>query len=343
MITTCDRCGIKTPFYEKGTFFMKRLESNCSSELDGFETIEDGLYAIEYDRIDDVLMALDGLKINYSKGLWQGGLSQTSTIESMFDLKELITRFRQRETVEYIQEGNFICHLQPIIDLKQNSIYGYESLLRSADPSKQIHPGKLFEVANETGLHSFLDQRARQAAIVTRLGQIEVGVKSFINFLPSTIYNPEFCLRHTFQIVEKYGIDPSDLVFEVVETEKIDDVEHLKRVLETYKRQGMKVALDDVGSGFATIEMLQLLQPDIVKIDRSYVQNCDYDEQNQAFLEKVRHISHNLGIKVLAEGIERKEELLYCRDIGIDYVQGFYIGKPSLHAAIPDLNELVGI
>jgi EAL domain-containing protein (putative c-di-GMP-specific phosphodiesterase class I) len=91
-----------------------------------------------------------------------------------------------------------------------------------------LSPGKLFEVATKTGLHSLLDQRAREVAVKARVGKVPAGTKSFINFLPSTIYNPDFCLQHTFKIVEKYQINPEDLVFEVVETEKIVNIGHLK-------------------------------------------------------------------------------------------------------------------
>ncbi|WP_456271760.1 EAL domain-containing protein [Bacillus sp. AK031] len=184
-------------------------------------------------------------------------------------------------------------------------------------------------------MHSLLDQRAREAAIRCRKGNVENGIKSFINFLPSTIYNPEFCLKHTFSIVEKYKVDPSDLVFEVVETEKIVDIDHLKNVFAVYRREGMKVALDDVGSGFATLEMLGQIKPDYVKVDRSYVSHCDSIRENQAFLKEVSHISKELGIKVLAEGIERKEEFDYCKTVGIDLAQGYYIGKPEEKARQP--------
>lgn len=115
----------------------------------------------------------------------------------------------------------------------------------------------------------------------------------------------------------------------MVETEKIIDIEHLKNVFATYKRSGMKVALDDVGAGFSTVDMLTLLQPDYVKIDRHYIQNCDQEKEKQHFLKEVIHIANELSIHVLAEGIERKEELDYCREIGIPLAQGYYIGKPS--------------
>ena len=239
-------------------------------------------------------------------------------------LDELTMRIKYADVVQCITTEPLTSYLQPIININTKDVFAYECLLRS----ERFSPKQLFSVAQQTGLHTFLDRRAREEAIRAR-AKIKKGIKSFINFLPSTIYNPEFCLRHTFSIVEQYNVTPGDLVFEVVETEKIVDIDHLKNVFATYKRSGMKVALDDVGSGFSTLDMLSTLQPDYVKIDRHYIQNCDQEKEKQTFLKEVTHIANTLGIHVLAEGIERKEELEYCREIGIHFAQGYYIGKPS--------------
>ncbi|WP_078545007.1 EAL domain-containing protein [Litchfieldia alkalitelluris] len=248
----------------------------------------------------------------------------------LMPLSHLYERISNERIVSFIQNGSMVSHIQPIIDLNNDKLYGYESLLRSNDPSEIIYPSEIFKVAEITGLKSMLDQRAREEAIKARINKVEPGIKSFINFLPSTIYNPDFCLRHTFSIVEKYNISPSDLVFEVVETEKIGDIDHLKKILNTYKNSGMKVALDDVGSGYSTLDMLSELKPDYVKIDREYISFCDQDRKKQSFLDQVISITNTLGIKVLGEGIERKEEMEYCKSIGMDLAQGYYIGKPSL-------------
>jgi EAL domain-containing protein (putative c-di-GMP-specific phosphodiesterase class I) len=285
-----------------------------------------------YRNLNELETKLDALCRQLGEGAKKikAGISQYGTKPAqLLNASELFSRVNHREMVHTIQHGEFQSFQQPIINLKKgDSIYGYESLLRTAG-RVQIPPGVLFKTAEETGLMSMLDQKARESAIKARKKSIPEGIKSFINFLPSTIYNPDFCLQHTFQIVEKYGINPADLVFEVVETEKISDVDHLKKVLNTYKKRGMKVALDDVGAGFSTLEMLEALQPDYLKIDRSYIDHCDQNHENQQFLSKVMNIAEGLGIIVLAEGIERKEELEFCRSIGADLAQGYYIGRPA--------------
>ena len=123
-------------------------------------------------------------------------------------------------------------------------------------------------------------------------------------------------------MIEKYKVNPDDLVFEVVETEKIAGIDHLKKVLNVYKREGIKVVLDDAGSSFSTIEMLEQLQPDYIKIDRSYLSFCDKDETKESFIHKALETASNLGIKTLAEGIEGKKEYNYCCAAGIPLTQG---------------------
>ncbi|OLN22386.1 hypothetical protein BTO30_10020 [Domibacillus antri] len=315
----CAHCGIPLRFYEPGRLFLKK-DGDAAWSMFDYEHVEE---ADKWLKSSDAKMA---------------GIGKKGAVlpEKAASFEEMVYLFEQKEAVELIESGELISYLQPIVDLRDDSIYGYESLLRTPANDKQISPGVLFSTAAKTGLHSKLDQRAREAAIRARKDQIAGNVKSFINFLPSTIYNPEFCLRHTFQVVEKYDIDPSNLVFEVVETEKIIDVLHLKKVLAVYQREGMKVALDDVGAGFSTLDMLSSLRPDYVKLDRSYISYCDQNQENQTFLNEALRIADSLGITLLAEGIERQEELDYCHASGIPLAQGYLIGKPAAEAAIPE-------
>ncbi|WP_226677618.1 EAL domain-containing protein [Rossellomorea aquimaris] len=331
----CVSCGIQMEYHEKGFFFLHNEQSHPVPMAGDFQKVEQCTYTFQYDDLNELCERLSEVEPLMVRDGWSCSINCSMKPGSFLPAEKFLPVIQHREMVNVIQQGQFKSHLQPIIALEDLSLFGYESLLRAEIGTKRINPAELFEVASLTGFHSMLDQKARKSAIECRQGQVHPGTKSFINFLPSTIYNPEFCLRHTFKIVNEFGVNPSDLVFEVVETEKIEDVNHLRSVLDVYKREGMKVALDDVGSGFATVEMLTLLKPDYVKIDRSFINHCDSDKQNQEFLRKVMKIAGELDILVLAEGIERKEELLFCKDIGIHYAQGYFIGKPTSEAMAP--------
>lgn len=113
----------------------------------------------------------------------------------------------------------------------------------------------------------------------------------------------------------------------MVENEKTADLNHLKNIFKAYKQSGMKGALDDLGTGFASIDVLKELQPDYVKFDRHSIDKCLQNEEKQLFIQTVKNILKDFGIKVLAEEIETKEEFKYCKSVGVDLSQGYYISK----------------
>ncbi len=296
-----------------------------------FQKVKKNFYRISYDcksTLKEYLSFIRSELIN-DLSVYTGSIHNTSNL-SNFDIYSLETIYNHtfyENTIKVIKSGEFTSFLQPIVSIKNSELFGYESLLRVKDQS--IFPSKLFEIARKTDMHSILDRKAREIAIKTRRNKIPPGIKSFINFLPSTIYNPEYCLKHTFAIVEKYDVNPNDLIFEVVETEKIHNVNHLKSIFTTYRSYGIKVALDDVGAGYSTLDMLAKLQPDYIKIDRQYIKDCHFNKDNQTFLKDILLLAKGLNITVLAEGIETKDEFDYLKHIGIDLAQGYYIGKPS--------------
>jgi EAL domain-containing protein (putative c-di-GMP-specific phosphodiesterase class I) len=333
-IQACKKCGMIINIPEEGYLFIKGHHESLAHHLKYWQIsyMKDTHFAVPYTSKTQLLSIIrifiervgEPFPVQVSKARHARG-------HYYFPITYLYEQLRHGQVVQLIERQSFISFLQPIIHLKNEAIFGFESLLRSSDAAVQIPPSTLFETALKTGLHSLLDQQAREAAVKARVGRIPKGIKSFVNFLPSTIYNPDFCLKHTFMLMDEYGMCPDDFVFEVVETENIEDIDHLKKIFAAYKKKGIKVALDDVGAGFSTLDMLQKLQPDFVKIDRHYISHCDTDVSKQQFLSKVIHIANELNIQIVGEGIERREELDFCREIGLHYAQGYYIGKPSLH------------
>ena len=242
---------------------------------------------------------------------------------------QFCSRVQHPDYIEIMKSSLFTNHMQPIISLRDNEISGYEFLMRPSNQKYPFYPYELFQMARESGLQSFLDSATRISSIRVSAEFLPKGIKRFINFLPSSIYDPAHCLRTTFRAVEEYDVDPNDLVFEVVETEKIEEVDHLKKIFRTYKEEGMKMALDDVGTGYATQEMLLQLKPDYAKIDRSAISFCDQDTEKQKKLLELVGVAREEGIILLAEGIERKEEADFCREAGMTFGQGYYFGKPA--------------
>ncbi|MDF2650362.1 MAG: diguanylate phosphodiesterase [Paenibacillus sp.] len=254
---------------------------------------------------------------------------------SRFQLESFAARVKHYDLVRIISDNRFGSHMQPIVDINSMQIVAYEFLLRPAEGQTPFHPYQLFEVAQQCGLHSFLDRSARISAIQTSALHLKKGIKRFINFLPSSIYNPNYCLSHTFEAIDRYHQDPHDFVFEVVETEKISEVAHLKNIFKVYKEHGIQVALDDVGAGYSTLEVLAELKPDYVKIDRDLVSYCDQDDKKKRLISDIITCAHSFGATVLAEGMERKEELAFCQSQQVTLAQGYLFGKPS-SSPLPD-------
>lgn len=327
----CSFCYQSFTVFETGFLSLKGADDATSHLLSmGFYQSADDHARLGYSSKTMLKEHLLQLKRLYPDKHWETAIHKAENpgLYPFHSFQVVFEHVMNEETVNLIQKGAFVSHLQPILHAQSGELYGYESLLRSAD--QEISPYHLFQTAQKTNMQSVLDKKAREAAIKARVSQIPAGIKSFINFLPSTIYNPEYCLKHTFDIVKKYDVSPEDLVFEVVETEKIQDMNHLKNILDTYRKNGMKVALDDLGAGFATLEILRELHPDFVKIDRNYISDCHESLEKQNFLANVINLGRKLDIQVLGEGVEKEEEFEYLKELGIDFVQGYLFGKPSI-------------
>ncbi|KKO55233.1 EAL domain-containing protein [Paenibacillus sp. DMB20] len=237
-------------------------------------------------------------------------------------------RSKHYDVFNIILGKHFTSFMQPIVN-RDETVIAYEFLLRPRQNGPSFQPHKLFEAARLIGLHSILDRAARISAIEASALWLPKGIKRFVNFLPSSIYNPEYCLTHTLDAIQRLSLDPADFVFEVVETEEVDDVKHLQAIFEVYRRNGISVAMDDVGAGYSTLEQMIRLKPDYVKIDRSLIDRCDENPEQQQFLLTIANTAREFGACVLAEGIERRQEFEFCCSIGVELAQGYLFGKPA--------------
>lgn len=233
------------------------------------------------------------------------------------------------ELTTLITKGALTTHFQPIVDLASSTIYGYESLARGVnDDGSLIYPDRLFKWAREGDMLFYLDRACRESSLKTAAVK-NIESKVFINFIPTAIYDPEHCLQSTVKWAKQLEFDPKNIIFEVIESDHVEDLDHLKRILDFYKSKGFMVALDDVGSGYSSLNMIAKLLPDIVKIDRAIIDFIDTNEVNQSIFRAITQIAHENNIIVLAEGIERAEELAFCASNGADLAQGYYFGKPT--------------
>ncbi|MDD2558490.1 MAG: EAL domain-containing protein [Desulfuromonas sp.] len=233
------------------------------------------------------------------------------------------------ELVHILEQGAIKMLFQPIIRVADMSVYAHEALARGVQSNgAMMAPGLMFDMARATGMLFNLDRQCRESAI-RAAAQKQLQSNLFINFLPTAIYNPEYCLRDTVRWAQQLNFDPASLVFEVVESEEVSDIEHLKRILRYYQERGFRVALDDVGSGYASLNKFVQLTPDIIKLDIELVRDVHKIEVKQAVAQALAHMARKSGCMLLAEGVETADEFAWFKELGVDYVQGYYFGKPA--------------
>jgi EAL domain-containing protein (putative c-di-GMP-specific phosphodiesterase class I) len=235
---------------------------------------------------------------------------------------------RRGVTVEVgvLAEAEFWSVYQPIVSLADRSVVAHEALLRGVVDGREVGGGDLFFVAEQAGWLHRLDRIGRESAVagaVPWLGDDDL----FVNFNPTSILRPQVCLASTERVVHETGIDPSQLVFEVVESHAIADRGHLVSILDHYRSLGWRVALDDVGSGWSSLSLLAAVRPEVVKLDKALVQELP-DDGARTVLKAVTDLAHQLGAVVVAEGIETERLAEEVTALGADMGQGWLFGRP---------------
>jgi EAL domain-containing protein (putative c-di-GMP-specific phosphodiesterase class I) len=250
-------------------------------------------------------------------------------LKSMHSFSHIYQKLTNNEIIELIRNGHFYSVMQPIYDIQDKKLYGYEFLLRGKINDNIISPLDIYETAYEIGLQDYLDDRARTISIVKASTLKNKNVKLFVNFLPSVIDSPNYSLKSTFDIAKLNKVSLSNIVFEVVESESIKDLNILKNIFVFYRKNGTTIAMDDIGSGYSSLNNLHKILPDFVKIDRELISFCDINSNKLIIIETIVRLCQSLNILVLAEGIERVEELRVLQNTGIRLAQGYLLGKPS--------------
>ncbi|MBD2358212.1 EAL domain-containing protein [Tolypothrix sp. FACHB-123] len=262
----------------------------------------------------------------------QGSIQpQLHDFSDMTSLQRFI-KFGQAEwLVEMLSKERFISYFQPIVLINDTSqIYGYESLLRGLDEKGNIiSPQSILKLATEAGLLPQIDQFARLNSI-NQFSRYAVSGNIFINFSPTAVYDPSSCLRSTVEAIDRAEISHERVVFEVVESDNPQDLEHLKTVLKYYRDAGFLIALDDLGSGYSSLNLLHQLRPDFVKLDMELIRNVHQDIYKGYITEKLLEITNKLNIQTVAEGIEDIEELNWLKQRGATLAQGYLIAKPNV-------------
>lgn len=231
---------------------------------------------------------------------------------------------------EIIHDGRLVTFFQPIISNKPPyRVYAYECLIRGLSKDEQlITPWQLFSAARGAGLMNRLDHAARLKSIETAR-KLNPQVRIFINFNPKFISNNLTDLAETMEAVIGSGVSPDRFVFEVVESEEIEDVGKLHEIINYCRKTGCRVALDDVGAGYNSLNNLPEVRPDYIKLDMELVKDVHKDHYKSRVASKLLELARELNLISIMEGIENLETWEWVRNHGADYSQGYLFARPA--------------
>ncbi|EJK2113962.1 EAL domain-containing protein [Vibrio navarrensis] len=227
---------------------------------------------------------------------------------------------------------DFSMAFQPIINCDTQSVFGYEALVRGLnnEPAFSI-------ISRITDENRYLfDQLCRVKAISLAA---KLGIQSMlsINFLPNAVYQPERCIRTTLEAAKKYDFPTENIMFEFTEVEKIEDSQHVERIVSYYQSLGFKTAIDDFGSGYSGLSLLADFQTNIVKLDMGLIRDIDRDTTRQSIVTHCLAMFRDLNITPLAEGIESEGEYRWLKEAEVALMQGYFFAKPGFES-LPSVN-----
>ena len=226
---------------------------------------------------------------------------------------------------------------QPIISLRDGSVLGHEALSRITDQSIMCSIEKLFGFAVKGNKIWALECLCRRKALseIFKKSKKPYKNKLFLNTSPSIIYDMKFRAGFTKEYLSEYSAQTDQIVFEVTEREAVTDLKGFVSVIDHYKSQNYRIAIDDVGSGYSGLNLVCDIQPHYIKIDMNIVRNLHKSNIKSAVVKGLVELSNLTNIKLIAEGIEDPEELEALVQLGVHYGQGYLIGYPVKSPAEP--------
>ncbi|MEK6725178.1 MAG: EAL domain-containing protein [Deltaproteobacteria bacterium] len=248
------------------------------------------------------------------------------------DMENIRSRIHQKQRIiKALGEGRFLPWFQPILYLKDNRVHHYEALARMQDEGgKILFPGEFINTAERFGMIGAIDKIITEKSM--RL-QAEMGRKgkdfSFAMNLSGKNLGDEELLTFLQSTIKETGADPEHLMFEITETAAVQDLDKAVKFITALKAMGCKFSLDDFGVGFTSFVYLREMNVDYIKIDGSFVKRLHENPDDQLIVKAIAGVAKGMGIKTIAEFVEKEETLKLLREFGVDYAQGYLIGKPG--------------
>lgn len=246
------------------------------------------------------------------------------------------------ELLEILYQKKIQTVFQPIVSLQDGTVYGYEALSRGPIDSILHTPDMLFKWAQKFNKLWELEFLCRSKAFEAAF-KLESEFKLFLNVNPNIMQDVKFRKGFTKEYLERFGIDPNRIIFEITESEAINHLDDFIKTIDNYKEQNYQVAIDDAGAGYSGLNLISDIHPNYIKLDMKLIRDIDSDRTKQSLVQCLNEFSAHTETALIAEGIETREELLTLIEIGVQYGQGFFIQKPNgiLNSISKDVVEII--
>lgn len=249
----------------------------------------------------------------------------------------MLMTLHERETVEaarhedlhrLIDETAVRTVFHPIVRLDDAGLVGHEALTRPTRATAFDSVEDLFAFAESTELLMEFERLCRNTAIRAASG-LERGGLLFLNASPNAVEDPEWGNGEVERRLRESGLSPADIVVEITERVAVGRSEAFQAALRTFKQRGYRVAVDDMGAGYASLQTLAAIEPDFLKFDTSLVRDIDQSSIKRSLLESLRSLAEKIDARVIAEGVERAEERQTLIELGIELGQGFHFHRET--------------
>jgi EAL domain-containing protein (putative c-di-GMP-specific phosphodiesterase class I)/CheY-like chemotaxis protein len=277
-------------------------------------------------------------QIRLERQIYQG--MQTAA-DAVRDAEQQRKRQLTRELRDIIRRKRITTLFQPIVRARDNTVFGYEILTRGPSHSSFRNSDMLFSFARESKLAWGLESIALECAL-RRLRNAPLDSRKFLLNLEAEMFaESEFRIH---EVVSFFSEHRGHFVFELTERAAIEDYVVFRRFLDEFRNKGIEVAIDDAGSGYASLEAIAALAPDYLKVTKGLVSTLATEPIKQDLVKMLVELAGKINAKTIAEGIETVEEYETCRDLGIDLLQGYYLAHPQeqLRHGDAEVAQMVG-
>lgn len=239
----------------------------------------------------------------------------------------------ENELNNTIENKELFLEYQPVVDTNTSVVLGFEALVRWNHPEKgMIYPSKFINIAEENGFIIKLGTWVLEQACATMKQWVDAVPSASSLFMSVNLSAKQAVhgnlTQLVMEIIENTGINPKQLNLEVTETTIMKDPKNAKASFDELRDKGIRIAIDDFGSGYSSMTYLQRFQVDILKIDRAFIQNASIEDGGIEIVRAICALAHGLGMRVIAEGVETQEQLSIVKECNCDYIQGFLYSIP---------------